>query len=973
MTIKTPSRMTSIDHPQGKPCWTPWAILLFALLLPTIAAAAPYSISTVSGGDLGDGRVALAARIAPYKAAVDPAGNIYIADGNNHRIRKVAAATSIVSTVAGGVVGFSGDGGAAISARLDEPRDVALDDVGNLYVMDFRNCRVRRVNAASGLIETIASEVCGRSLALDAANNVYVGAVAYVYRIDAATRAVHKIAGTGQWGFSGDGGPASAATLSNVEGVAVDAWGNIFIADASNQRIRQINAQSGEIQTIAGHWKDQSGLSGDGGPALEANLVMPQGVSVDGRGHVFIAETGGVRVRRVDLVTGLIDTVAGGGNCDLGLGDGQAATQACLDSPWGVTSDPAGNLLIADLGHGRLRRVDLATGLIATLVGNGNPRFYGDGGPARYAWLQPTGLALDASGGLIVADTGNQRIRRIDLASGVIDTIGGNGAVDPSYSGEAFSGDGRPALEASFTYPTNVAVDDDDNLYVADEGSIREITAATGVVTTVAGGGSWVDRIVDGQLAIGAYLALRGVAVDVAGNILTSGWLFRYAGSSVPISSNHKVWRFDRTSGRLSTLAGTGSEGGAGDGGQAIAAQLAYPYGIALDALGNLFIADRDNHSIRKVDLASGVIKSVAGPADGLRAPVGVAVDRIGNVFVADWDSNKIYRVDAATGLTSVIAGGGSDPLAEGALATGSQLNAPQGIAVDAAGTVYFSEDGRIRKLTPTAPGAQRMVLRDAIYRNRLPLNGDQVLVGADCDVLQLMLDVSSGSTRIAMGQAANLTSALANTAPYENEIRSSGAVFSYTLYRDQPVKVFRFSAQGAATATVFGYCYGTEPSAHVYLHEPSVCINTYSDGHRLGCLFQDNGIGGVPDRPNDVILRDAIYLYGQEFRRDGGYNLVGDRCDALQLVMKIQGDYTDVSSGQAATPDDALAAAVAHPGRIAAGEGLFAYSLYADTRAKIFTFKNTHDPAMTGTTGTVFGYCYSADPDARVYWHDGG
>ena len=308
---------------------------------------------------------------------MDAAGNLLIADPSDQRIRRVDAATGLITTVAGaGTLGFSGDGGPATSASLNMPRGVGVDTSGNLFIADTDNHRIRRVDGATGVITTVA--------------------------------------GNGTRGFSGDGGPATSSALNAPEGVVVDAFSNLFIADRGNGRIRRVDGVTGVITTVAG---DGTIDFGDGGPATSTGL-HPFGVAVDAAGNLFIADRSHHRVRRVDGATGVITTVAGDGTAGFS-GDGGPATSTSLSSPRRVVVDTLGNLFIADTNSHRIRRVDGATGVITTAAGDGTGGFSGDEGPATSTSLNaPFGLAIDAPGNLFVADTENNRIRRVDGATG---------------------------------------------------------------------------------------------------------------------------------------------------------------------------------------------------------------------------------------------------------------------------------------------------------------------------------------------------------------------------------------------------------------------------------------------------------------------------------------------------------------------------------------------------------------------------
>ncbi len=328
----------------------------------------------------------------------------------------------IITTVAGnGTKGYSGDGGAATNANLFYPSGVAVDAVGNLYIADVVNNRIRKVNT-SGVISTVA--------------------------------------GNGTQGYSGDGGEATSASLFQPSGVAVDAAGNIFIADQRNNRIRKVNT-SGVISTVAGNGIQD--YTGDGGAATNASFWSPNGVAVDSSGNIFIADRYNNRIRKVDT-NGIVSTVAG--NSPFGVetgrysGDGGAATSASLNTPYEVALDAMGNIYIADGFNMRIRKVN-TSGVISTVAGNGTQGYSGDGGVATSAALAGVGgVAVDAAGSIYIADYFNERIRKVDT-NGIISTVAGNGS-------SGYSGDEGAATSASFTQPIGVAVDAAGNIYIAD-------------------------------------------------------------------------------------------------------------------------------------------------------------------------------------------------------------------------------------------------------------------------------------------------------------------------------------------------------------------------------------------------------------------------------------------------------------------------------------------------------------------------
>lgn len=348
--------------------------LLFAgILFSLVLKAQSYTISTIAGtgtnGYNGDAIAATAAELSgPYGAFVDKTGNLYISDYGNNRIRMVNTG-GIITTIAGnGTGGYSGDGGAATAAELRLVRGVVLDTIGNVYISDYFNNAVRMVNT-NGIISTFA--------------------------------------GTGVGGYNGDNIAATAAKLYYPQGLAVDKYNNIYISDGANERIRMVNT-SGIITTIAGNGVNS--YSGDGGPATAAELSDPNGVAVDKSGNVYLDDEANNRIRMVNT-SGIINTIAGNGVLGFS-GDGGPATSAELYQPIGVAVDNSGNVYIGD-NNQRLRYVD-ASGNISTIAGTGVAGFSGDGGPATAAEISsPWGVTLDAGGNIYLCDWNNNRMRKL--------------------------------------------------------------------------------------------------------------------------------------------------------------------------------------------------------------------------------------------------------------------------------------------------------------------------------------------------------------------------------------------------------------------------------------------------------------------------------------------------------------------------------------------------------------------------------
>ncbi len=681
---------------------------------PEIAAG--WRIDTLAGrtDNDGDKGPAVRARLAsPYGVAVDNTGNLYIADRGNHRIRRVDGLGIITTVVGTGERGFGGDGGPAVAARLNEPTRLALDTAGNLYIADRGNHRIRRVDT-SGRISTVAGNgeigfsgdggpavearlKLPEGVAVDGSGALYI-ADRWNHRIRRVDGSgiITTVAGNGGIGYGRGGGPAVRASLNHPNGVAVDGSGNLYIAVSGQNRIHRVDG-SGIITTVAG--TGERGFSGDGGPAVEARLDSPDSVAFDGAGNLYIAEYWNHRIRRVDG-SGIITTVAGIGKSGYS-GDGGLAVEASLWHPEGVAVDERGNLYIADRGNQRIRRVD-GSGIITTVAGIGGSGFGGDGGPAAGAWLNtPRGVTVDTSGNVYIADTYNQRIRRVD-GSGIITTVAGTGE-------SGFGGDGGPAVEASLWHPRGVAVDEAGNVYVAEVRLIRRVNSQ-GIINTV-----------ETENAVGT-----GVAVDGLGNLyIAETW-------------NHRIGRVT-PSGTVTAVAGTGEQGYSGDGGPAVEARLNHPRGVAVDEAGNVYVADTDNNRIRRVD-PSGDISTVAGIGEGsdsggagpateatLYLPEGVAVDNEGNVYIADTGNHRIRRVDASGTLTTIAGTGVRGYSGDGGPAATAQLNDPTGVAVDDEGNVYVADSGnhRIRVLTqlPSPPGAPTRLTATAVSPFRIDLS----------------------------------------------------------------------------------------------------------------------------------------------------------------------------------------------------------------------------------------------------------
>lgn len=703
------------------------AVLWVVLALSWCAAASAQTssvgtISTFAGtgtaGSGGDGGAATSAQLyEPSGVLVDPDGNLLIADFSNGLVRKVDADTGIITTIAGGgPCCILGDGGPATGTRLGGPAKVALDAAGNLYIVEYYNNRIRKVAAATGIITTVAGNGTAgfsgdggpataaqfngsQGLAVDAAGNIYV-ADRYndrVRKVTAATGIITTVAGSIR-GFYGDGGPASAALLNHPVSLALDQSGNLYIADGHNSRIRKVDAATGIITTVVG--SSLTTYSGEGGPATSAGLGFPVDVTFDASGNLYLADFDTERIQKVDATTGIITTIAGSGFAGF-TGDGGIGPAAEFHGADAVAVDSTGNVYIADFFNHRIRRLTpptIPTWTMSTVAGSGTAGLSGDNASATSAAMNaPAGVAVDLTGNVYLADTVNGRIRKISAATGVITTVAGGGAC-------CALGDGGMATAAYLSSPTGVALDTTGNIYVADDGNarIRKVTVATGIITTVAGSGT-AGYTGDGSAATSAQLNHpKSVAVDTSGNLYIAD------------TSNNRVRKVTAATGIITTLAGDGTAGFSGDGAAASAAQLSAPKGVAVDATGDVYIADTDNHRIRKVIAATGIITTAAGNGTGGRGPepidatstnlffpAGVSVDTGGHFYIADTSSHRIRKVDADTGILTTIAGNSAAGYGgDGGTAAAATINNPNGVAVDSAGNVYIADtsNNRVRK-----------------------------------------------------------------------------------------------------------------------------------------------------------------------------------------------------------------------------------------------------------------------------------
>jgi uncharacterized protein (TIGR03437 family) len=517
---------------------------------------------------------------------------------------------------------------------------------------------------------------------------VYFSSGNAVFKIS-SSGSLTVVAGNSRPGFSGDGGPALQAQLNGPQGLAFDSNGNLYIADSVNNRVRMVSS-AGVITTFAGTGQTSTGGGNsfnDGGLAINGLLRLPSGVCVDSSNNVYIADTGDNIIRKV-TTDGIIHTVAGDGFGSFS-GDTFSALTAELHTPTDVAVDKSSNIYIADSANAAIREVTASTGIINTIAGDivnnaitvGDT---GDGGPATSAALiTPYAITVDSAGNVYFVENGDSVIREITIAKQYIYTLAGNTTA-------GFSGDGSVATKAQLNFPTGMAVDSSGNIYIADSLNRRIRKVSGGTISTIGGNGV-LSYSGDGGPATSAELNTpQAVAVDSSGNIYIADTL-------------NNVVRKVSSSGTITTFAGNGTAGYGGDGGAASAAQLNRPQGIAVDASGNVYVADSQNARVRKI--SGGTISTVAGSGtpgyggDGAAAtaaqlfvPIGIAVDSAGNLYIADFTNNRVRKVSTGGTITTVAGNGTAGYSGDGGPAANATLNGPTDVAVDSNGNLYIAD-----------------------------------------------------------------------------------------------------------------------------------------------------------------------------------------------------------------------------------------------------------------------------------------
>lgn len=509
-----------------------------------------------------------------------------------------------------------------------------------------------------------------------------------------------RFAGTGESGFSGDGGKAIKAQLKSPANLAFDRKGNLYITDRNNHRVRKVDTR-GVITTVAGN--GVAGFSGDGGKATEAQLSLPSGVVVDDKNNIYISDRSNDRVRVVSN-KGIITTFAGNGIDDF-KGDSGPATKASLSRPFGLALDKKGNLYIADRGNNRIRRVN-TQGIILTVAGDGGFFFMGDNGPAyRASVAGPTGVVVDDNGIMYIADRNNNRVRSVDT-QGMIRTIAGTGQQD-------YNGDAEVARDTNLHLPFGVALDQDGKLLIIDRSHyrIRRVDPKRGSIKTVAGNGIKMFAG-DGGPASGAKLSFpHGISVDKKGNLLIS-------------DKGHYRIRRVTTDGVINTIAGNGIRGNIGDGLPALKASIYGATSLKQNSKGEMFIVSPSGFTsvIRKVD-ENGVMRKVLGTVDkGYLESIAkskykgkvqtgelaiittfsdIAFDHKDNMFISDRLNHQIRKVSAQGKITTIAGTGESAYYGDGGPASEAAFRDPSALTTDKEGNLYIGDtaNNMVRKI----------------------------------------------------------------------------------------------------------------------------------------------------------------------------------------------------------------------------------------------------------------------------------
>lgn len=632
----------------------------------------------------------------PHGVVRLPDGDIIVCDSVAHRLWRIDQEGILRAFAGDGVPGCNGDGGPAVEARLYMPHDIYVDNKGNVYVAQIGDYGTTYVDNT-------------------------------IRRIDYETGIITRIAGSGRAGFGGDGGPALNAEFHITCGVAADERGNVFACGKSHNNVRKIDAETGVIEAFVGDPGNRAGFNGDGLPALESVFSGPEHLAFDSQGSLYICDNDNNRIRKVDSDTGIVTTVLGNGQASSN-GDGGLATEASTNKPDALCIDSNDNVYVGEVQGFRIRKVDAATGVVKTLVGNGVPGWgeegklgsetktnaieagiwadddgtvlWGDasgrlrqydsvtelvttlfGGTtihdnesAQKAYLCiPTAVALNSSGDIYIADTKSQRIRVVDAKTGLIRTIAGNGA-------RCYGGDNGPAIEAYIGNPSDISLDSQERVVFVDGiGQRLRRIDRDGVITTVAGVGEASGRGIGGPASSVSFFSLRCFEHGLDDDM--------YVGDGIGLIS-----RIDQKTGLIQQISGDGVHGYSGDDRSALNARIGIPSSIAVDLDGNVYFTDSSYHVVRRID-TKGIITTLAGTGEAgcspsgtvasdalLYRPQGIAVNAEGRICFSDTFNNRVCEI-TSDGILNTVAGSDTPgDFGDGSSAIYAGLNRPTGL-----------------------------------------------------------------------------------------------------------------------------------------------------------------------------------------------------------------------------------------------------------------------------------------------------
>lgn len=682
-------------------------------------------IEIYAGGGNGDYQKANSTSVNSISVACHKNGDIYVYDFFDYRIRKIS--NGIVTTFAGiRKKGFSGDDGPATQARIGGMCYLALDTSGNLYISDTENNRIRKVDAHTGIITTIAgtgaigysdSIVLAKNARISSPSQIIIDSLGNLYftdyghnhvrKINLNTGLIYRVAGYGHPEDFGDAGVTDG--IAYPKGLALDSKTNtLYIADAGHEKIKKVNLSTGKIYSVAG--TGISGYAGENDSAFRATFNGIEGITLDNIGQLFICDRGNSRIRKINTINTKINTYAGSFALQ-NTYDSIHASLVRLLYPTDVKMDHLGNLLIVDAGNSLLRKVDSATKIVSNIAGNGYLSFGGDSGLATQSLLStPRHIKFDNEGNLIFSDAYNVRIRRINASDKRIITLAGKGYV---WTIDSLKDNVPGPTSYLWNHVTGVTTDLQGNVYLSEMGRIKKIDKQTGIITHYAGKGYPFNQAGfagDGDSAHKAlFYQTDNLGRDLKGNIYVVDY------------KNNRIRKINTNTQIITTVAGNGTLGQALEKDSALKSPLDLEGPMTVDGEGNIYIASL--YRIRKIDAKTGHIYTIAGnlndqygyAGDGDSAKYSLvynvrdlAVDASGNLYFSDAWNNRIRRIDVNTQIITTVAGNGLnilEPPLDSALK--SSVFFPGYVACDPQGNIYFTYGGIgdvICRVANTAP-----------------------------------------------------------------------------------------------------------------------------------------------------------------------------------------------------------------------------------------------------------------------------